>query len=391
MQTDIKPEPASAPTARRPAVTIIAHDVGAVGGMERVLAELALGLRRRGHEVTVIARTCELPAGSGVIFHRVRAPGRPFLVSYPWFMVMASLAVRKWGRGVTLATGAIVLNRVDVISVHYCHQVGVVTPSRTSWLFRAHVKAMGMLSRFAERLSYRANTAAEFVCVSEGVAEEIREHYPQVAERVITIHNGVDTERFAPGVHARQAQAMREQLEIPAERLIVVFAGGEWKRKGLRSAIEALAMSPEWDLVVAGGGDEKYYRELADSLGVGKAVHWLGVVREIEVVYEMADAFLLPSNYETFSLVTFEPAASGLAVLATPVSGVRELIHDGRNGFLITKEPAAIAERLNRLAADPALRRSLGSAARESALHFTWAEMVDKHSALYDRLVTALH
>ncbi len=42
-------------------VTIVAHDLGPVGGMERVLAELVLGLRRLGHPVTVIARTCELP------------------------------------------------------------------------------------------------------------------------------------------------------------------------------------------------------------------------------------------------------------------------------------------------------------------------------------------
>ena len=56
------------------AVTIVAHDVGSVGGMERQLAELALGLRRLGREVSVVARTCELPAGSGVAFHPVILP-----------------------------------------------------------------------------------------------------------------------------------------------------------------------------------------------------------------------------------------------------------------------------------------------------------------------------
>jgi glycosyltransferase involved in cell wall biosynthesis len=389
MQTELKGDPTIAPTAPQPAVTIVAHDVGGVGGMERVLAELALGLRAQGHEVTVIARTCELPADAGVIFHRVPGPGRPFLLGYPWFMIMGSLLVRRWGRGVVQATGAIVLNSVDVIAVHYCHQVGVVTPSRTSWLFRAHVKAMGVVSRLGERLCYQANTAAEFVCVSEGVAEEIREHYPKASARVLTIHNGVDTERFAPGVHVDEARAMRETLGIPEERLVAVFAGSEWKRKGLRSAIEALALSTAWDLVVAGGGDDGYYRELADSLGIGGAVHWLGVVRDVEVAYEMADAFLLPSSYETFSLVTFEAAAGGLAVLATPVSGVRELIQDGRNGFLITQEPREIAQRLEQLAADPALRIRLGLAARESALKFTWEEMVEKHRALYDRLTAS--
>src|SRR5271168_4824924 len=102
-------------------VTIVAHDIGAVGGMERQLTELILGLRRLGHHVTVIARTCELPSGSGVAFHRVRAPGRPFLLAYPWFMLAGSLAVRRWRSGVVQVTGAIVLNRVDVVAVHSCH------------------------------------------------------------------------------------------------------------------------------------------------------------------------------------------------------------------------------------------------------------------------------
>ena len=367
-------------------VTIVAHHVGSVGGMERQLAELAMGLRRLGHEVTVIAHACELPAGAGVVFHRVRGPSRPFLLGYPWFMLMGSLAVRRWRRGVVQATGAIVLNRVDVIAVHYCHQVGVVTPSRTTMLFRAHVKAMGIMSRVAERLCFRASTSAVFVCVSDGVAEEIREHYPEVSDRVVTIHNGVDTETFAPGAHRDEARAMRETLEIPEERLVAVFVGSEWKRKGLRPAIEALALTSDWDLVVAGGGDEAHYQELADAIGVGDRVHWLGVVRDVQIVYELADAFVLPSSYETFSLVTFEAAASGLAVLATPVSGVRELIKDGQNGFLISQEPGMIAGRLGQLAADPALRTRLGRAARQSALEFSWQKMVTKHHELYSRL-----
>ncbi len=94
-----------------------------------------------------------------------------------------------------------------------------------------------------------------------------------------------------------------------------------------------------------------------------------------------------PSSYETFSLVTFEAAASGLPILATPVNGVRELIEDERNGFLITREPQMIAQRLQRLAADARLRERLGDAARQDALRFSWEEMVAGHDRLYARLL----
>lgn len=370
-------------------ITIVAHDIGAVRGMERQLSELLMGLLQLGHRVTVIARTCELPANAEVDFHRVRGPSRPFLIAYPWFMVAGTLAVRRWRRGVVHATGAIVLNKLDVISVHYCHQVGPSTPSRATRLYRAHIRTIGILKRTGERVCFRVNRAAALVCVSEGVAEEVREYYPAVAGRVVTIHNGIDTTSFAPEANSEEAHAMRLGLGIGEDRLVVVFVASEWERKGLGAVIRALALSPGWDLVVAGGGDEQHYQALADSLGVGPAVHWLGITREVQVVYELADAFVMASSYETFSLVSFEAAASGLPILATPVNGVRELIEDGRNGFLITPEPRIIAGRLAQLAGDPALRARLGQAARRSALQFGAEKMVAKHHQLYERLPAA--
>jgi glycosyltransferase involved in cell wall biosynthesis len=367
-------------------VTIVANDIGSVGGMERVLAELVMGLRARGHQVNVIARTCELPASADVVFHRVRGPSRPFLLAYPWFMLAGTLAVRRWRRGVVQATGAVVLNSVDVIAVHYCHQVGPAYSSRSSRLFRAHVRIVRLLKRTAEQLCFARNRSAFFVCVSDGVAGEVREHYPELTDRVITIHNGVDTKAFASGARGDEARAMRVALGIEEDRLVAAFVGSEWERKGLRPLIQALALVPEWDLVVAGDGDRRRYQQLADSLGVGQALRWLGVTSDVQLVYELADAFVLPSSYETFSLVTFEAAASGLPILATAVSGVSELIRDGRNGFLISREPREIAERLGQLAADPALRMRLGLAACESALEFSWEQMVGKHHELHSRL-----
>ena len=386
MHTETEPERRIKPSVRASDVTIVANDIGSVGGMEGVLAELVTGLAGLGHSVTVIARSFEVPASSEVVFHRVRGPRRPFLLAYPWFMIAGSLAVRRWRRGLVQATGAIVLNRVDVVHVHYCHQVGPANPSRSTSLFRGYAKIVRLVKRRTERTCFRANSSATFVCVSEGVAEEVRAHYPELAGRVTTIHNGVDTERFAPGAHRPEARSLRVALGIAEELPVAVFVGSEWERKGLRPVIEAVSLAPEWNLLVAGGGDQRRYQDLADSLGVGRAVHWLGVTSEVQLLYELADAFVLPSSYETFSLVTYEAAASGLPLLGTPVSGVRELIEDGQNGFFISRDPRMIAERLSQLAADPELRARLARAARQSALAFGWEQMVSKHHELYVRL-----
>jgi glycosyltransferase involved in cell wall biosynthesis len=371
-------------------VTIVAHDVGSVGGMERQLAELALGLRGLGHDVTVIARKCVLPEGSGVRVRIVRVPRRPFLLYYLWFLVTGSLAVARYRRGVVQATGAIVLNRVDAISVHALHQIySAAPPPRGSRLADAHVRLTAAVKRAVERACFRINAQATFVCVSNGVADEVREHVAVDPAHVVTIHNGVDTAAFAPGLRRREAQTLREGLEIDPPTLVLAFVGGNWEDKGLGLLIEALAGAPGWELVVAGAGEPRPYLDLARRLDVAGRVHWLGVVHDIETVYELADAFALPSRYETFSLVTFEAAASGVPVLATPVSGVSELIEDTRNGYLVAPDASQIAARLRELAGDPELRARLGAAARSAALGFSSAQMIRAHHELLTRLASS--
>jgi glycosyltransferase involved in cell wall biosynthesis len=385
-QADSQHEPPRPSSARSSDVTIVANDVGAVGGMERQLAELAVGLSRLGHNVTVIARTCELPAGAEVDFHRVWGPRRPFIFAYLWFMLAGSVVVWRRRRGIVQTAGAVVLNRVDSITVHCCHQVYGEAPSGNTRAARGYARLARIVKQLAERLCFRVNDRAALVCVSNGVAEEIREHYPGAASRVMTIHNGVDLDAFVRGARRPEARAIRAALRIGDERLVVAFVGGNWEQKGLSSVIEALAAAPSWDLVIAGRGNTGRFQELARSLAVESRVHWLGVMQDIQVVYELADTFVLPSSYETFSLVTFEAAAYGLPILATAVSGVRELIEDGQTGFLITPDPGAIAERLVELGADPALRTRLGQAARQSAREFGWEKMVARHHELYARL-----
>jgi len=377
---------AAAGPAALPDVTIVANDIGPVGGMERQLTDLIAGLRALGHHVTVIARTCDLPDGVDVDFHRVVGPGRPFVLAHTWFLFAGSLVTRRRRRGILQVNGAVVFNRADIAAVHYCHQVGPANASRSSPLFEAHVKLASVLKRRSEGPTYRLNDPAVFVGVSEGVADEVREHHPRFADRVEAIHNGVDTSAFAPGVHAEAARAERVRLEIPDDALTLAFVGSEWGRKGLEPVIRALGEAPDWTLLVVGSGDREHYGRLARTLGVESRVRFLGVRSDVAVIYGAADAFVLPSSYETFSIVTFEAAASGLPVLATPVSGVRELVRDGENGYLIRPDAGVIGDRLNLLAGDPELRARLGAAARASALGFDSQRMVRRYHELYERL-----
>ena len=169
----------------------------------------------------------------------------------------------------------------------------------------------------------------------------MREHYPELRERVLTIHNGVDTEGFAPGAREQDAQARRSQLGIAPERLVAAFVGSEWERKGLEPADPRARLGARLGCSSSRAPATALRYQRARRLARRRRRRALarGDTATWQLVYALADAFVLPSSYETFSLVTFEAAASGLPLLATPVNGVRELIDDGRNGFLIDREP----------------------------------------------------
>lgn len=370
-------------------VTIVANDVGGVGGMELVLAKLVTGLVDAGDRVTVIARTADVPEVS-FTFHRVRGPARPFVIAYPWFAIAATRAVRRHRSGIVQATGAIVFNRVDVVSIHFCHrafgrQPGTATASRSTPIYRAHARAARALARVGERLCLRANRADRVVAVSQGVAAEMRATYPRLASTVAVIPNGVDRDVFSPGtLDARRAA--RARFGIPDSGPCALFIGGDWGRKGLQFAIDALAEASDWHLAVAGRGDTSAYRDLARHAGVVDRVHFLGIVRDSPDLYRAADALVLPTAYETFSLVAYEAASAGLPLLATAVSGIEDILIDGVTGLRIERDASQIASRLRAISAAPEIGPRMGAAARRATEGYTWGALISRHRALYAEL-----
>lgn len=361
-------------------VTLVAHDIGPVGGMERQLSELIGGLLADGFEVSVISRTCRVPGHPRLEWVRVRGPARPFPLAYPWFLLIGSALVRRRARGVVHSTGAIVLNRIDVTTVHLCHHEVARMPdllrvARAGRIYRLNGRVASRLSRLGERWCYRPGRVTRLVAVSSGVADELRRHFPEMAESVSTVSNGVDTARFKPGENGR--------AEAPASRLTALFVGGEWEGKGLRFAIEALSGLPSWRLGVVGRGDVERYTRLADSHGVSDQVSFHGVTEDVASLYRSADAFVLPTAYESFSLVTYEAAASGLPLLVSRVSGVEDLLEDCVSGWFVGRNAEDIRRRLLALQSDPDLRARMGQAARRASLEFSWDRMVAGYERVY--------
>jgi glycosyltransferase involved in cell wall biosynthesis len=370
-------------------IVFVVRDLGGSGGMERQTEQLVTRLLDAGRQVTVIACTCRIESREGLRFVRVRTPSRPATVGYPAFFATASLLVALRGNTLVHTTGAIIGNRVDVSTVHYCHRtadrrLNGSRASRPSPLFRVNAATAGMMSRAGESWCYRPGRAQLVCAVSRGLASDLAESFPQMRSAVRVIPNGVDAAVFRPDRQARRE--VRAALGIDDRTRLALFVGGDWERKGLSHAVDALAFARDWHLAVAGAGDEAPLIAAARNAGRESRLHFLGSVRDMPRLYAAGDAFVLPTGYEAFPLVALEAAATGLPLLVTRVNGIEDLMQDGLCGWFVSRDAREIARRLNELRADPELARQMAAAARSAALQFSWEAMVEGYLSLYAEL-----
>jgi UDP-glucose:(heptosyl)LPS alpha-1,3-glucosyltransferase len=208
-----------------------------------------------------------------------------------------------------------------------------------------------------------------FVAVSPRVKTELQHHYSVPASRIRVIPNGIDLERFK--CDAEAGQAIRREFNIPAQAKLLLFVGHEFRRKGLAHAIGALErLDSDVRLLVVGSDNPAPYLKLAKS-AVDRLI-FTGARSDLPAFYAAADAFVLPTAYETFSLVCMEAMACGVPVFATPVGGIEDYLRDGVNGYQIRMDADDIAGKINAAFADPELMRRLRDGARATALQYGW-------------------
>jgi glycosyltransferase involved in cell wall biosynthesis len=228
----------------------------------------------------------------------------------------------------------------------------------------------GWLARAAERTTdiptaLDLDRAARWLFVSEHTRDAAARAGHDVAAAPIA-HGGIDPKLFP----AAPATEWRWRL---------LYVGRIDPRKGIRTAVRALADLPDAaTLTVVGGGDEAHRAELEAliaKLGVGKRVRFETHPRDrLADVYAAADAVLFPVIWaEPWGLVPLEAMSVGRPVVATGTGGSGEYLEHERNCLLFepVDDPAALAAAVRRLGDDDLLRSRLVEAGRETATRFT--------------------
>ncbi len=356
------------------------------GGSERRTYQLAKGLLAAGHEVEVFA--------AEVSDMDLNAPVSVVPVSAgPSFVKVASF---------TKKAGEMLSARSDIDVVH--NQIrpftdGIVTVGggcHAEYLERTD-KPMRLLNPLhrvilnLERERYKRGGCSAVITNSRLAKDGLLRHYDYPEELVFVAYNGVDAGKFNPTKAAAARAGLRAKLGL-GDGPVALFLGAGFERKGLKTAIKALGKlkgkkpgdAGGWKLLVAGGDDPGPYQKVARKLGVADRVFFAGAVVSPQDYYGASDIFVLPTLYDPFSNAALEAMACGLPVITTYQNGVREIIRDGENGFLMEnpEDHSQLAEIMAALS-DRETAARVGEEAVITAGRMTWDDTTRKTIQVY--------
>jgi glycosyltransferase involved in cell wall biosynthesis len=361
-----------------------------VGGCHRRVLE---GLSAN-HQFTVFAVEFSNPAPERIEWIRIPAPLRPLALLFVVFHVLAPLyywayRLRKRVRFDLVQCVESNLAFGDVRYVHFCHKRYLKSHWRSS-------RPSGF-RRWGRWLDYKLHALAEtwvfrsgrIVTPSLGLAQELLDEYPFLQGRVDVVSNPVEIDQLRrPCGFDRSAQ--RKQWGLDDTDCVLAFVAlGHFERKSLPAILEALAeiREPHLKLIVVGGTDGQVqpYRSKAAASGIGAQVLFCGMQTDVRRFLWMSDGFILPSHYETFSLVAYEAAAAELPLIVSRVHGVTEIAADHENALIVEPNRESILAALREfMCMSDASRGRMGSRARESVLRFGPEAFVSAWTRFYE-------
>lgn len=341
-------------------VLLLARELG-LGGTERQLAETALALDRAKFEPHVGCFS-----SGGFRSNELRDGGVPILELNVQSFVSKSLFAGARRLGAYLRTQRIELvHAFDVPADLFA--VPAARFYRAPVVLSSQRASRALTPGTTRRLLQVTDRLAHGIVVnSKAVSRELVSEDGVPESKIRLVYNGVDTARF------RRAGS-RADLALPPGSVVIGVVCALRPEKGLRVLIEAFARvharHPEAQLAIVGSGP--LLGELQSAAGDG--CHFFPAVQDVAPWLRAIEVFVLPSLSEALSNSLMEAMACGCCPVASNVGGNPELVHEGESGLLFPAGDATnLAERLERLLCDAALRRRLAAAA-EARMHTQFA------------------
>jgi glycosyltransferase involved in cell wall biosynthesis len=232
-----------------------------------------------------------------------------------------------------------------------------------------------------------------FIAVAEPHGRYLAEHEGCPAHKVRVIPNGVDVERFHPRWPNRALrQALDLDLEAPVVGIVAALRPEKNHEMFLRIAAIVHERLPAARFLVVGDGPERTRLEkFAQSLGITKAVRFLGTRHDVPELLSLVDVLLLTSHSEANPLCLLEAMASEKPVVATRVGSVSETVREGQTGYLVAPgDWSGMAGRVLELLGDRDRGAAIGRAGREQVIaHWSVDRMVHGYQELVEGIYAA--
>jgi glycosyltransferase involved in cell wall biosynthesis len=237
-------------------------------------------------------------------------------------------------------------------------------------------------------LNYTATR--RLVYVSNRVFDDCITRRISPPDRSLVIHNGIDLAPYDRADSETLRMHLRMQENIPLETPIITYAGRLAEEKGLDVLLEALHILnrrriPDYAVWLIGSGPlEAELAKKVDDLELQRHVHFLGYQEDVAKYLLVSDFFVMPSRHEAMSIAIMEALAAGLPCVVSDVGDNARLVEDGQAGLVVPANSSeALAAAIERLLADPTLRKTMSAKAGQKAKAFSVKQMIQQLESVY--------
>ena len=365
------------------------------GGAERYAVNLARGLAGRGHEVHVFAGSREHEDCSGITMHRVPFIKRPSPLKNFSFQRNSRKLVAGQSfdivQGLSQVFPGDVYRAGEPLHIHWLN-LSVSSPVKRflKYFSPRHMTVLGI-----ESAIFKPGNYCRIIAISKLCRQQLMHYYGVPEGAIRLIYNGVDLQQFSTAEHGRMRIAARARLGIAESDPVLLFAGNDFKRKGLQFALQyAIGLKTKGHrvkLLVAGRGHPAPFLRMARQRGFENDLLFLGSLPDMREAYHCADLLVHPALYEPFGNVCLEAMACGLPVATSRLTGAADIIDNGASG-IVTDRPWDIEAMVGDISAlldhNRAGLKDMAERAAQRAAAFPLERNVQETIALYREIMT---
>jgi glycosyltransferase involved in cell wall biosynthesis len=246
----------------------------------------------------------------------------------------------------------------------------------------------GVVMRIERRLFQRP-LPPYCICPTRAVKHDLERWHNVPADRIAVIPYGLDLHRFRRDGEARAR--VRAELGTPPDRLVLLFVGSSFRRKGFDVAIEGLARSTaaEAELWAIGGTPAERKRAKRLRRDLGGRLRLLGPqpTERLPAFYSAADIFVLPTQQDSWAIPVTEALAAGCLAITSEFAGSCDVITSGLNGFVLKGQgaPAELAALLDGPLADPRTRTAVAARGRQAIAPYDYEHVYPRYREAHYR------